>query len=213
MIEKPTPRGFVDALAELTLRDCFNPYADRYPPFDLKDAPAIRRANLVHVLEAAAATEVHELWVGLELGHNGGRRTGLAMTDDHNLSAHGLRFKVDDKLQRATHAGPLKELTASVVWAALAPIRCPVFLWNVVPVHPHRPGEPLSNRRHTAAERSQCLPYLDALVALLRPKRIVTVGKDASTALARRSIAHMPVRHPAFGGKRDFMSQIAELTR
>ena len=208
-----SPGAFVDALAELRLRDCFNPYSDTYPPFDVKDAPAIRRANLTSILEAAVSLPVEELWVGLELGHNGGRRTGLAMTDDHNLPAHGSRFGVGEKLQRATRAGPVKELTAGVVWEALSAIRCTVFLWNVVPVHPHRPGEPLSNRRHTAAERSRSLPHLEALIDLLKPQKMVAVGRDASSALARHGFPHVHVRHPAFGGKRDFLGQIAGMTR
>lgn len=206
-----TPGAFVEAVAGLRLRDCFNPYADTYPPFDLNDAPAIRRANLTCVLAAAALTGVDDLWVGLELGHKGGRRTGLAMTDDSNLSVHGRRFGVADELRNATRAGPAKELTAGIVWEALGAIHRTVFLWNIVPIHPHRPGEPLSNRRHTAAERRASLPHLEALVALLQPERIIAVGKDASTALSQRDIPHVPVRHPAFGGKRDFLAQIAGL--
>ena len=206
-----TPGAFVEAVARLRLPDCFNPYADIYAPFDLADAPAIRRANLASVLTAAASTGVDDLWVGLELGHRGGRRTGLAMTDDSNLLSHGRRFGVANELRTATRAGPAKELTAGTVWEALSNTQRTVFLWNVVPVHPHRPGEPLSNRRHTAAERLVSWPHLEALVALLRPKRLVTVGKDASNALAQRGLAHLPVRHPAFGGKKDFLAQIAEL--
>jgi hypothetical protein len=203
--------AFVDAVASLRMEGCFNPYADRYPPFDLDDAVAIRRSNLTAVLQAAAQDGVDDLWIGLELGHNGGRRTGLAMTDDTNLPAHGRRFGVADRLRRATRAGPMKEMTASIVWEALGRTDRAVFLWNIVPIHPHRPNEPLSNRRHTSDERSLCLPHLDALIDLVRPRRLVTVGNDASVALAKCGRRHIAVRHPAFGGKRDFLNQVSEL--
>lgn len=202
---------FVRAVATLQMDDCFNPYADRYCPFDLDDAPMIRASNLRHVLSAAAALGVSDLWIGLELGHNGGRRTGLAMTDDTNLLAHGNRFGVAERLRRATKAGPVKEMTASVVWQALSQIERPVFLWNVVPVHPHRPSEPLTNRRHTTTERKACLSHLHVLVDLLRPKRIVAVGNDAGTALKHCGYRYVPVRHPAYGGKRQFLEQVAAL--
>ncbi|MCR5870352.1 MULTISPECIES: uracil-DNA glycosylase [unclassified Sphingomonas] len=202
---------FVEAVAMLRMDNCFNPYADRYDPFDVEDAPKIRRSNLRHVLKAAAETSVDDLWIGLELGHNGGRRTGLAMTDDTHLLAHGSRFGVAGLLRRATQAGPTKEVTAGTVWEALSRVERPVFLWNVVPVHPHRPEEPLSNRRHTATEREICVSHLHTLIELLRPKRIVTVGTDAAIALKRCGYPHVPVRHPAFGGRRQFLKQIAAL--
>lgn len=187
---------------------CFNPYADRYEPFDLPDAPAIRMANLVHVLDAAAQSGVHDLWIGLELGHKGGRRTGLAMTDDVHISAHGARFGVGEHVRRATHAGPISEMTAGIVWQTLAGIERRVFLWNVVPWHPHQPGDPLTNRRHSHAERLIGLPLLEQLINLLRPERLVAVGKDASAALAGRGHDHTAVRHPAYGGKAEFIQQI-----
>jgi hypothetical protein len=204
--------SFIEAVAALRMDGCFNPYTDRYPPFDQSDAPAIRRANLGHVLTAAAKSRVADLWIGLELGHNGGRRTGLAMTDDNHLEAHGRRFGVADRLRRATRAGPAKEMTATIVWEALSQIERPVFLWNVVPVHPHRPSEPLSNRRHTRRERETCFLHLETLIRLLRPQRLVTVGIDASSALTRYGYPHVAVRHPAFGGKREFLQQVKEIS-
>lgn len=203
---------FVESIASLRLDHSFNPYVDRYAPFDTEDAPAIRRANLTHVLAAASSSGTDDLWVGLELGHKGGRRTGLAMTDDTHLKAHGKRFGVADSLRLATRGGPSKELTAGIVWEALDRIERSVFLWNVVPVHPHRPGDQLSNRRHTPKERETCREQLEALIGLVRPKQIVAVGNHAAVALARWGYRHASVRHPAFGGKREFLRQVEQLT-
>ena len=56
--------------------------------FDGPDAPAIRRSNLGLVLEAALAGGISSLWIARDLGHRGGRRTGLALTDEVHLPAH-----------------------------------------------------------------------------------------------------------------------------
>lgn len=204
-------RQLVESLAALRFANAFNPYSDSYSPFDLDEAPVIRRDNLTYVLEAAARSGVADVWIGLELGHNGGRRTGLAMTDDRHLAAHAARFGVSEKVRLATQSGPHSEMTAGIVWEALSALERPVFLWNVVPVHPHRPSEPLSNRRHTAIEREHCAPILRDLISLLKPDRLVAVGGDASTALAVAGYDHVAVRHPAFGGKRLFLDQIKAL--
>lgn len=158
-------------------------------------------------------TGVEDLWIGLELGYNGGRRTGLAMTDDAHLYAHGRRFGVADSMQVATRAGPQREMTAGIVWEALSQISRRVFLWNVVPLHSHATGKPLSNRRHTASERGVCLPHLAGLIEIVKPRRLVSVGREASAALARQGYAHIAVRHPAFGGKRDFLTQVSEIVQ
>lgn len=79
---------FVETGAPLRMNDCFNPYADRHPPFDIEDASAVRASNLRHILSAAAKAGVADLWIGLELGQDGERRTGLVMTDDAHIKTH-----------------------------------------------------------------------------------------------------------------------------
>jgi uracil-DNA glycosylase len=87
------------------------------------------------------------------------------------------------------------------------------FLWNVVPLHPHPPGAPFSNRAHNAAERAAGEAILAELVGLLRPERIIAVGRDAEKAAARVApgLECVAVRHPSFGGETRFRAQIAAL--
>ena len=79
---------FVTFVAELKFDDAFNPYSDTCADFDRPDAAAIRRGNLAKVLEAALATGVESIWIARDLGYRGGRRTGLALTDEAHLNAH-----------------------------------------------------------------------------------------------------------------------------
>ena len=89
-----TPESFVEALRKLKFEDTFNPYSDRCTVHDLSDAPSIRSKTLGVVLEAATQQEIDSLWIGRDLGYGGGRRTGLAFTDDVHLREHVERWGV-----------------------------------------------------------------------------------------------------------------------
>lgn len=198
------PAAFVTELASLRFENAFNPYADRCPDCDTDDAPAVRRRNLELVLSAALERGVHSFWIARDLGYRGGRRTGLALTDEVHLSCHADLFGTAP-LDRATKGPPVAERTATIVWRMLKLIEQPIFLWNVFPFHPHVPGEPLTNRCHTRAERKACRPILQSLMDALQPKHIIAIGRDAQSALLDLEIGATAVRHPSYGGQADFV--------
>jgi hypothetical protein len=198
---------FVDSLRDLKFENVFNPYSDRCTQFDVTEAPSLRRDALKGILDAASVTEIDSLWIGRDLGYRGGRRTGLALTDDVHLITHALRWNVN--IQRAT-AGPIiAERTAAVIWNMLGLIDVPVFLWNVFPFHPHVADDPFTNRAHNARERAVGLEVLSQLIEMLRPRRIVAIGNDATaTAIRVAGLTEViKMRHPSYGGQRDFVGQ------
>jgi hypothetical protein len=201
---------FVEALADLSFTDAFNPYSDACFDFDQDDAPAIRRKNLELVLNAAIERKVDSIWIARDLGYRGGRRTGLALTDEAHLADHSTLYG-DLPLVRATKGPALAERTATIIWQTLNRIQRPVFLWNVFPLHPHEQGEPQSNRCHTRSERNACRPLLSWLLEVLHPRVVVAVGRDAQLALTDLGIEASQVRHPSYGGQSDFISGIEKL--
>ena len=203
-----TPAQFVTSLKDLKFENAFNPYSDRCDVHDVADAPQRRSTALLRMLEAAADTEIDAVWIGRDLGHRGGRRTGLALTDDVHVSIHATRWNIS--VERATAGTVVAERTAAVIWSMLASVKARVFLWNVFPLHPHEPERPFTNRAHRPAERVAGEEVLAELIAMLRPRRLVAIGNDATkSALKIAGIGSVvQVRHPSYGGQRDFIEQV-----
>ena len=205
-----TPRLFVRALSQIRLDGVFNPYSERCRLCDRADADLRRRANLHTLLDAAFRTPIDSLWIARDLGHRGGRRTGLSLTDEVHLPDLARTYG-GLNLRRATRGAPVAERTAAMVWKMLVQVNRPVFLWNIFPLHPFEPGNPLSNRRHTRAERLACQGLFFSLLDALQPRRIVAIGRDAQDTLGEFGLEHHPVRHPSHGGRAAFAEGISRL--
>lgn len=202
-----TPASFVAALAQTHLSSVFNPYADCCPVHDRVDAARVRRRNLEHCLDAALAARVDTIWIARDLGYRGGRRTGVPLTDEVHL-CHASALMGGIALKRATRGPVIAERTAAIVWSVLTCIGEPSVLWNIFPLHPHEANDPFSNRCHTKAEREATWPLLTALIAMIKPRRIVAIGRDAGQALSGLEIAVDVVRHPSYGGQAEFISGV-----
>lgn len=201
--------ALIETLSSIQIENVFNPYTDRCAIHDRADAPYLRRQNLERSLAAAVELEVKTIWVARDLGYRGGRRTGLALTDEVHLDAYSALFR-GVQIQRATKGTPVGERTANVIWQMLSRIGEPVFLWNVFPLHPHLPDDPMSNRSHTARERDIGREFLEALLDLLDPDKVIAIGGDAQRAIESMGITSTQVRHPSYGGQNVFIRQIED---
>ena len=205
------PKRFVKELRGLDLENSFNPYSSRCPVFDLADAPRRRSRVLLSLLRATLDSDVDSVWIGRDLGHRGGRRTGLALTDDVHFHMHLERWGLS--CERPTKSPAVAEQTAAIVWDVLSQIKASIFLWNVFPLHPHEADNPFSNRRHNPTERRIGEEFLTELLRMVSPRRLIAIGNDASHTTNRlgfRQEVHK-VRHPSYGGQAQFVEEIKEL--
>jgi hypothetical protein len=205
-----TPQRFVQLLADIELPNVFNPYAHTCAVHDKPGAPAMRRKNLRLLLTSVESLEVETIWMGRDLGYRGGRRTGLALTDERHLPMMSRVYPGSESV-RSTRGPEVAERTASEIWAVLFQLKRPPLLWNVFPFHPHEEAEPFSNRKFSSRE----LRYVDdinaTLVSWLGIRRIVSIGNDAASYAKKFGVHVECVRHPSYGGVKEFRSGIAAL--
>jgi uracil-DNA glycosylase len=169
---------FVQELSRARIGATHNQYADS----------ELRRERLAEYL--ASRRRARLLLVGEAAGYRGARVSGLPFTSERQL----------------TGAGPA-EATATVVQRTLVElgIAGDVLLWNLVPTHPHREGEPHSNRVPTRGEIATARPFLDELA---RGRRVLAVGR-----LAERELGAPYVRHPSHGGAAAFRTTLESWLR
>ena len=206
------PSHLIKELNQLYCQNVFNPYLDRCAVYDLNDAPQRRSRILLAILKAASECEIDSIWIGQALGHRGGRRTGLAFTDDVHLCEHARRWKLS--VDRLTAGPEYTEQTAATIWKVLSNIDKPVFLWNIFPLHPHKPDSPFSNRPPNSRERRIGEEFLHEIILLLKPQRLIAVGNDALRSAYRLSGYQQgifAVRHPSYGGRTQFLNAMREL--
>ncbi len=199
---------FMEKLINMKFENTFNPYSDHCEIYDGFDSPQKRSELIKNILKKACEVEIDSIWVGRDLGHRGGRRTGLALTDDIHFSDYIKKWDV--KFDRPTIGQEVSERTATVIWSVLSKITKPVFLWNVFPLHPYEEGKPFSNRAHNSKERVAGEELLSLLVKILNPKRVVAIGNDAAKVVSRivDNSDVVKVRHPSYGGESQFLSQV-----
>lgn len=200
----------VDGLSKVRLPKVFNPYADICDLHDRPDAAAVRRSNLELSLAASADLGCESIWFGRDFGWRGGRRTGLSLTDEGHLAAMREMLGAP-QITKATTGPAMVERTATVVWGVALRLPSPPVMWNAFPLHPHETESPLSNRAHSLAERLATAWTIDVLIQHLRPTRLIAVGNDAARALEDMGFNFDHVRHPSYGGQRDFISSMEKL--
>ncbi|RBJ77256.1 uracil-DNA glycosylase [Pseudomonas sp. MWU12-2534b] len=201
---------FVKALSAVTLTNVFNPYSDVCAVHDRSDAAASRRRNLRAFLQSAESIRVDTIWMGRDLGYRGGRRTGLALTDEQHLADMAKVYSGCDAVQ-ATKGPAVAERTAAEIWAVLHELELPPLLWNVFPFHPYEPVDQFTNRKFSAAELAKVDELNAALIEWLDIRRIVGIGQDAVNYASRFNVEVVPIRHPSYGGTTDFRMGMQKL--
>ena len=113
-----TVNEFVDELRSISLPNVFNPYRD----VCISGSPGICNSPMSEFdffLKAMLRSESRSLWLGRDLGYRGGRRTGIALTDEFHLDVLQDTFGVFGIVKATLDANATKERTATEVWKLL----------------------------------------------------------------------------------------------
>lgn len=189
----------------------FDPWQSTSHDDACSEAAASRRDRLRRHL---TAERVDFLAIGECPGYAGARVSGMAFTSEA-LLLDGAIPRVAVNARLTTRHLPWSEPSARIMWEILYRhgIAETTLLWNVAPVHAHRPGEPLSNRTPTAAEIEAGRPLVECLVRHHPQARVLAIGGKSAALLGRMGIEHVALRHPAYGGKPELEKQVEALMR
>ncbi|AOY88038.1 hypothetical protein BKP64_07560 [Marinobacter salinus] len=147
------------------------------------------------------------LLVGEAPGHKGCGVTGIPFTSGAAFQdgQHPLLQQLNSQISLPYVES---ENTATIVWEYLyAKENTPLF-WNSFPFHPHPESTQATNRAPTNDEIDEGVRYLREIREWYRPDVVASVGWKGMRGLSKAFPGEnfLYIRHPSFGGKRDFIS-------
>ena len=203
--------ALLQKLLAVHLPDVFNPWAD-VDPMDVSiSAPSRRLERLRAHFSVPAAVVL----CGEAPGYQGCHFSGIPFTSEALLCEGAIpRCAASGRL--TTRERPWSEPSARIVWKALYELGIAerTVLWNTFAFHPHRPGEPYTNRTPRSDEIEANVETLRAVLGHFEAQGavVVAVGRVAERTLQRLGIScRKKVQHPAYGGAPKFRSGLTEL--
>ena len=200
-------KEFVEELAttEVT-QNVYNQYSYENPE------NSIRRDNLLIYLEQMSKLKPKMILVGEAPGYRGCRLTGVPFTSDYLLMKNikGLDLFGEDKGYKLATKGDrlFKEATATIIWDTLVKYEFMILSWNAFPFHPYKQGNLESNRTPLKKELLIGEKPLLKMIEMFNIEKVIAVGNKAEESLNKLGFNCNKVRHPAQGGKNDFVEGI-----
>lgn len=186
----------------------FNPWRDS-DPLDALERPAYERSERLY---RHFDCSPEYLLIGEAPGYQGCHFAGIAFTNE-SLLLNGAVPRVEQAERITTRDRPWCEPSASIVWRELHKLGIAetTVMWNAFAWHPHKPGEPMSNRKPTMQELNDGRQILKAVCDYFAGAKIIAVGRVAEGIMQWLGITiDDAVRHPSMGGATKFREQMAK---
>jgi hypothetical protein len=187
----------------------FNHYRDNISDLDLPHGNLIRLKNLYNYIQSFPQ-KPSILILGEAPGIKGCRFSGVPFTSERQLVENKLPFKGNQSSKKEV---PFSENTATIFWNIMLPYFPYFFIWNCIPFHPHENGNYTVNRTPSKKEISCFTVITNRLIDILQPDKVIALGRNAEYML--KEILNISciyyVRHPSYGGKREFQAKIKNL--
>ena len=180
----------------------FNPYREEFKLDNLK-----RYLELVFQQQGRRV-----LLVGEAPGFKGCRLTGIPFSSGRLFDEVEHPFLL--QLKPDIHLEQLEvENTASIVWRYLCDQPVVPLFWNSFPFHPHPSRVQKKNRAPKKAEIDEGVEYLQMLVDYYQPDVIAGLGRKGAESVQRvfpdKEVIY--IRHPSYGGKKDFVAGMNQI--
>ena len=188
----------------------YNPYTESCMHDCEENASQARLQRLREHLECRPKL----ILVGEAPGYRGCRYSGVAFTSEGLLLDGEIPRITVPQFRLTTRHRPFREPSATIIWRTLKQLSAQndTVLWNAVQMHPHRQGEPWSNRTPTASELALGIPALQMLWREFPEATFVPIGQKSYRLLKQAGIeAAAYVRHPANGGAVRFAEGLSAL--
>ncbi len=187
--------------------ELLNPYLGVDAEADAPQADGLRRDNLRRYLEdferppgVMILAEAPGPW--------GCRFSGVPITSEAQLVDPD--FPIDGEVT-SRDGVPHAEYSAGIFWRVMRPFYPAFLVWNAVPFHPRRIGQPTSIRTPRVSELRRFAPVTAAVVELLGPVELVALGRRAEAQMGMLGLECRYVRHPSQGGARAFERGMLEV--
>jgi hypothetical protein len=188
--------------------------ADVYNQFGIGGSPynALRRANLQRYLQDTYARQPKIALIGEAPGYKGMRLSGVPLMSRRML-IQGIpslgMFGAERGYQDVPEPGFERiqsEQSGTIAWTALAELGLVPIIWAAFPFHPHEHEKPLTNRTPRRTEVKAGAAFLLELLDLFKPQKVIAFGSVAFGSLTELGVPCVKIRHPAQGGKNDFVA-------
>lgn len=147
--------------------------------------------------------------IGEALGYRGGLHTGIPFSSQYILNQHKSHPLISE--MKNYNDALISESTATIAWNLFMDTGTIPLCWNIYPFHPHRKYKPYSNRAPNMREMKYGLRMLKILLTIYSKTTVVSVGGKAHKMLSQAGISGKKIRHPSYGGKKEFCKQFTEL--
>jgi uracil-DNA glycosylase len=207
--------SFIERLSRVqTAPDAYNQLGAGDNPYN-----AIRRANLQRYLNDVLERQAGIVLIAEAPGYRGMRLTGVPMVSRRilregvpSLGMFGTERGYQDVPEPGFEAIQAEQ-TATILWSVLPELGIVPLVWGAFPFHPHQPGKPLTNRKPRTPEVKTGEPFVRELLEIFAPKKVIAVGNVGYGLLTAMGIPCVKIRHPAQGGKNDFVAGMRKEAR
>jgi len=194
-----------------TSKTLFNPYNELSKPVDDRTAPGVRQQNLRLYLNSHYALHTKMLWVYFSPTYTEAKRSGVPLVNFTTFRKAESVLNTEKHFEKATKSRkrPSSTVISSTLWSVADELGINPIIWPVIPFYAHVAGKLSVKRKPTPQEINKYKHYLEEILQIYKPEKVLAIGKEAEEAMKILGIEAGYIEHPR-RGKKAFKTAIAK---